>query len=272
MPQQNYEERRQARIDRLAEKAKKTRETANQLHDQAHRMASVIPFGQPILVGHHSERRDRNYRKRISNTQDKAFEASGKADHYAQKASAAESNKAISSDDPEAIEKLKIKINNAEKMQDIMKQANKLIKSKKMDFDDKIIHITCLGITATRARQLFEPDFCGRIGFPSYRLTNNNANIRRMKQRLEELQREEATAEHKETEYKGFTVIENVDENRIQIVFDGKDAYFELCKNKGINLRQEGFKYSKHNNAWQRLLNNAGRWATKHVIERINNT
>ena len=25
---------------------------------------SVIPFGQPILIGHHSEKRDRNYRRR----------------------------------------------------------------------------------------------------------------------------------------------------------------------------------------------------------------
>ena len=45
-------------------------------------MASAIPFGQPILVGHHSEGRDRRYRDRIHNTFGKAFATMDKADYY----------------------------------------------------------------------------------------------------------------------------------------------------------------------------------------------
>lgn len=49
-------------------------------------MASIIPFGQPILVGHHSEQRDRNYRDRIHNTFGKAFAEQDKAAYYHSKA------------------------------------------------------------------------------------------------------------------------------------------------------------------------------------------
>lgn len=41
--------------------------------DGARDMAVQTPFGQPILVGHHSENRDRNFRDRIHNTFGKAF-------------------------------------------------------------------------------------------------------------------------------------------------------------------------------------------------------
>jgi hypothetical protein len=52
-------------------------------------MASIIPFGQPILGGHHSEKRDRNYRDKIHNTYGKAFELQDKVGYYKDKAETA---------------------------------------------------------------------------------------------------------------------------------------------------------------------------------------
>ena len=49
----DYHERRESRIERFKELAEKNRNLSNQALDQAHKMADVIPFGQPILVGHH---------------------------------------------------------------------------------------------------------------------------------------------------------------------------------------------------------------------------
>lgn len=49
-------------------------------------MASVIPMRQPILVGHHSEGRNRRYREKIWNTTGKSVKAQGKAGYYADKA------------------------------------------------------------------------------------------------------------------------------------------------------------------------------------------
>ena len=65
---------------------------------------SVIPFGQPILVGHHSETRDRNYRKRIhGQLPEERFDASKKAKRRSAERAASVGKGGISSDDPEAV-------------------------------------------------------------------------------------------------------------------------------------------------------------------------
>jgi len=259
-----YEERRQARIDRYKARARNASQEASSLHDRAHKMASAIPFGQPILVGHHSERRDRRFRDRIHNTFGKAVEATEKAEYWEERAEAAENNHTISADDPEAMAKLQAKIDKAQKFQEIMKAGNKIIRKKNLTNEQKVeALIKELSIQESTAQKLLEPDFCWRVGFPDYQLTNNNANIRRMKQRLEDL-KAMGTIEHKEVEHNGFKLVENLDENRIQLIFDGKPPY----ETRSI-LKHNGFRWAPSQMAWQRQLNNAGRYAAERVIEQL---
>jgi len=259
----DYEERRQERIDRLRERASKARVEAANLSSEAHRMASVIPFGQPILVGHHSERADRNFRNRIHNKLGKSVEASEKAEHYERRAESAEKNNSISSDDPEAAQKLKAKIERAEEYQETMRAANKIIR-KKISDAEKITELQSrFGWEKETCQKLLEPDFCGRVGFANYQLTNNGANIRRMKQRIEELETRTGQ-ETKETEFEGFKVVENVEENRIQLIFPGKpEAEIRTI------LKRHGFRWSPRNMAWQRHLNHSGRFAAVEAAKRI---
>lgn len=256
-----YEEKRQARIDRLRERAEKARKESNAAHDQARRMASVIPFGQPILVGHHSERRDRNYRARIQNKFEKSFEAQKKAEHYAERAAAAESNTAISSDDPEAVTRLREKLADLEKLQETMKAANKIVKRKGGDAQEKIFELEALGIK--EPGRLFIADFAGRIGFPDYEITNNGAEIRRCKKRIEELL-EADKREDKEYMIGEIRVFENTVDNRVQIFFPIKPS--EQIRTL---LKGRGFRWSNFNGAWQRQLNNAGRYAANDVTKKI---
>lgn len=93
-----YEEKRQARIDRLKEAADRAEKMASDTYDSARKMSEAIPFGQPIIVGHHSEQSDRNYRKRISDKFESSFREQSKADELRAKADAAENNTGISSD------------------------------------------------------------------------------------------------------------------------------------------------------------------------------
>lgn len=83
------QEKAEHRADRAENRAEKAEQKYEQLHDQAKKMASAIPFGQPILVGHHSEKRDRKYRERIHNTFGKAFEELDKSNYYSDKAATA---------------------------------------------------------------------------------------------------------------------------------------------------------------------------------------
>lgn len=75
-----YEERKRARIERMLERAGRLEEFSKKntlsLYGEA---SSGIPLGQPILVGHHSEKRHRRHLERIENRVRKGFEAGEKA-------------------------------------------------------------------------------------------------------------------------------------------------------------------------------------------------
>ena len=255
-----YEQKRQAKIERLQERADKATNEANGLWKRGHDMASVIPFGQPILVGHHSESRDRNYRNRIQNTFRKASEATEKANHYAQKAASAAANNAISSDDPEAVVKLREKIEKAEALQEKMKAANRHLKAKNGPKRDELHK---LGFTDAHIEGLLKPDFCGRIGFADYEITNNGANIRRMKQRMEQITAK-SQDEETETVINGVKIVENIEENRCQIFFDGKPADAIRAA-----LKSRGFRWSPHNGCWQRQRSNGATYAAQMIAGKL---
>jgi len=87
-------ERTGARADRLRDRADSASQRSTALYRSAKERAEGIPFGQPILVGHHSEKRDRRFRERINRTEEKAFEESGKADDLTERADIAERSQA----------------------------------------------------------------------------------------------------------------------------------------------------------------------------------
>src|SRR5438876_238808 len=100
----SYEQKQQHRKERYKELADQAQQEADAAKQAADRMASVIPLGQPILVGHHSEGRHRRDLKRIRSKTEQALEAKEKSDHYTQKA-ASVGTAGISSDDPDALAK-----------------------------------------------------------------------------------------------------------------------------------------------------------------------
>lgn len=226
-----YEAKQQARRERLEARADRARSAANMTYNRARSMASAIPFGQPILVGHHSEGRDRNYRKRIHNTFGKAFALQDQAATLAQRAESVGTG-GISSDDPDAIDKLREKLATLEADQDRMKKTNALIRR------DNRAGLAALGYSADAIESLFKPDFAGRIGFASYELTNNNANIRRIRGRIAELQKM-AERTDREVSGDGYKYREDVEDNRAAFVFDAKP-----CKAVRELLKRNGFVFS----------------------------
>ena len=164
----------------------------------------------------------------------------------------------ISSDDPNALEKLKSKLEGLMKLQEKMKAANAAIRLKDVAKGDA--KLVDLGYTPEQIKELREPDFCGRVGYPSYSLSNNNANIHRIRERIEELEKRASEPAPEGWEFDGGRVEINTDINRVQIIFDGKpdaDVRFEL--------KSSGFRWALSQNAWQRqLTDNALR-----VVKRI---
>lgn len=254
----DYEERRQRRIDSMRRRAEQKKAESNSAYSDAQSMAGQIPLGQPILVGHHSERRHRNHLKRIDRKYRKSAELDQQAESLERRANFAESNHAISSDDPNAIEKLNVRIAKAERYQEKMKAANKLVR--KNDRPGLI----GLGYTEAQVEELLKPDFAGRIGYPSYALQNNNANIRRMKKRVEALEKEKNESTTDKT-VGAVRIIDSVEDNRLQLYFPGKPSD-EFRK----RLKSSGFRWARSLGCWQRHRSNAATWEAERLVKAFN--
>ena len=146
------------------------------------------------------------------------------------------------------LDALKAKLAKRERQQALFKSINAVIRSKK-DIETRLV---ALGLSATLVAELQKPDFAGRYGIPAYELTNNNAEVRRLKTRIEEMaQRDHAakTIGVEEQTFEGGTASLNHRDNRLQLFFDQKPEPATMAK-----LKASGFKWSPNAGAWQRQL------------------
>jgi hypothetical protein len=104
-------ERLEAKLEKRAEWAAKARARSAQRFATGERALDGIPFGQPILVGHHSERRHRAAIEKCHSNTSKGVEEAKLADHHTSKAGglADQLDGSIFSDDPDAVERLEEK-------------------------------------------------------------------------------------------------------------------------------------------------------------------
>ena len=248
----DYEERKQARIDYYREKAEQARQESRQLYRQSSDMLSDIPLGQPILVDHHSARGHRRLLERADQKMGQSVAASEKAEYYEHKAEAAENNSAISSDDPDALDKLKERVAKLKANQAYMKKVNAYYRK----------HKTCQGCEGVSEEQAAELDESMKNAyswetapFPSYALSNNNQNIKRIEGRIQQLERAQESG-YRGWDFEGGTVVPNQEENRLQIFFDGKPDVDTRTELKG-----NGFRWAPSVGAWQRQLTDNAIWA-----------
>lgn len=254
-----YQAKLAARADRLGARAERLSRAAQAVYKAGHDRVKDIPLGQPILVGHHSERRHRNDLARYERAIRKSIELSNAAKRAAERAAAVGTG-GISADDPDAVMLLHRKVEKLQAVQDRMKALNAVIrKHAKKGPDAQVAALVENGLSEAQARKLIQPDFCGRIGFADYELTNNNANIRRIEQRIKQLERamvREVKPERWSVDGTECDVVADKDENRLRLLFDGKPSADLRDK-----LKRNGWKWSPSNGAWQRFLHTANlRW------------
>jgi hypothetical protein len=131
-----------------------------------------------------------------------------------------------------------------------------------------------LGYKAEQIAGLKKPDFAGRIGVPDYTLKNNNAEIRRLRDRVEELQRRIAAAEQDNTDEQGdegsneaapgVRMVQNAEANRLQLFFDDKPAP-EVRE----QLKSNGFRWAPSTGAWQRQLTDNALRVAKDIVKSL---
>jgi hypothetical protein len=85
-----------------------------------------------------------------------------------------------------------------------------------------------------------------RKPYPAWALSNNNAEIRRVKEKIEQLSRLD-TEETETTVFKDGKLLVNTDINRVQFLFDGKpDEEIRTL------LKSHSFRWAPSEGAWQR--------------------
>ncbi len=200
---------------------------------------------------------------------DKNMENFRKADHYLDMLKRAHTL-AVKSDDPEVLDFLRAKLAGLEEAHALMVSANAYYRKNKTleGFEgipaDTMAWITRPGVYLPGGRNGDGSPlaFYGKP-FPTYELTNSNANIKRVKQRIETLEAVKASQPIEE-EHDGYTYRENAEAMRVQFQFDGKPD----DETRAL-LKRNGFRWAPSQGVWQRQLNDNGKYAAHRVMEAL---
>ena len=251
-----YETKRAERIARLRARGEKLGAASVAAGDAAHAILDRIPMGQPILTDHYSAKRHRRDVDKAHQRLTKAVELRAEAEAVERRAQRAEANVDVSSDDPEAVSKLRAKVAKLDHDRARMVAANKAVRSASPQ-----AALEALGFSAKVAAELLTPDFAGRLGFPAYALRNAASEARRVRQRIETLEsRARATAPAAPAEeLHGVTICEA--ENRVRIVFPGKPD-----EQTRASLKRAAFRWSPTAGAWQRHASNAAWYEARRIV------
>lgn len=168
------------------------------------------------------------------------------------------------------LERATANLNACKKNHEIMKSANAIIRKHKGQ-DTAIPHLQELGISVSDANLLLHPreTYYGP-GYRTFELSNNNANIKRLEQRVKELTAKEAIKQSIEDGSKviadvvinGAIIRRDFLDDRLKVIFDGKPA-----DNVRKALKDHGFNWSRFLNAWCRKLTTNAYYAAEKILK-----
>lgn len=163
-------ERRARRADRLREWASSREGKAQAAEEKLRSILDLIPLGQPILVGHHSERRARRDQRKLTSAAEAASEHTRKAEDFRSRAANidAAAERAVYTDDPDASERLQARIDDLEERRREAKARNAEYRRQHRD--------ELKALTPFRRDQA--------LPHPSFELRNLGARINRDRKRL----------------------------------------------------------------------------------------
>lgn len=266
----NYEQKQEERRERLLRAAERAAAASDAAFQRARGAVAGIPLGQPILVGHHSEKRHRAALAR----QDSGMRRGVELDKLAQRLRGeafAVGTAGISSDDPEAVEKLDDKAADLEARRELMKRANKIWKAAGYATGGPAALAAAVEAgelpTALVARAMTYIRFVG-VPFPSYALQYIGARIRSAKARATQLQaraeavtraaieRGDGEGPRPRTFGEGertAAVVENLEDNRVELRFT-----YRLDTAEYKRVRSYGFLWSPTRKAFVRKFTGQG--------------
>ena len=162
----------------------------------------------------------------------------------------------ISADDPQAVQKLEKKLESLEKSQETMKAVNAYYRKHKTL--DGCPHLSPEQLEKLKA-DMASSWHLGDKPFATWALSNNSAEIRRVKDRIKSLSQQKEIG-FVGWEFDGGKVEANTEANRLQIFFEDKPD--EATREA---LKSNGFRWSPKAGAWQRQLTSNAYYAADYV-------
>lgn len=163
------------------------------------------------------------------------------------------------------VERLQEKIDQLKESHEMMKQANAIVRNKKLAEVEKVDELCALGFPEQTAIHILDPEkgWWG-AGFAPFELTNNLAKIKdaeaRLKRHAEMAGKEDAEQTYEWGNTK-VTLRTDYSDERYRFIFDGKPAQEVIDL-----MKHNGFKWSRANSAWQRQITPNATYAVKHYI------
>lgn len=169
-------------------------------------------------------------------------------------------NNAIYSNESGAVSQLNTKLSKLQKKQEEMKSINAYYRKNK----------TMKGYKGLSEKEAIAFDKTiqssySKKPYESFELQNNLGRINQVKTRISNINTLKTSSKSNYQTIDGLEVIENKEQMRLQLKFDGKpdEKTRELLKSRG-------FRWSPKNGTWQRQLTNNAKMATRHVLDELN--
>lgn len=171
----------------------------------------------------------------------------------------------IKSGDADALERLRDKVADLEHEKELMKKINAYYRKNDTieGLEDELQEELSESL---KKHIVFAFSFMENVTKSTHRIfdtSNINAEINRLNERIKQIETVKE-AGSTEKEYEGFSVVENTDIMRLQIIFECKPD--EATRNL---LKSNGFKWAPSQNAWQRQLTNNAKYSLNRIINEL---
>ena len=127
--------------------------------------------------------------------------------------------------------------------------ANKIIRKYKTN-EERKIELMKAGFSEKLTDEMLKVNCFGGIGFERYELTNNNANIKRLKERLEKIKKLKTMDNFEKVYSSGIKLEDAPSENRIRIFFNKKPNSTTIAE-----LKRHAFRWTPSLGCWQAYRN-----------------
>jgi len=148
----------------------------------------------------------------------------------------------INSSDADALDRLKSKVHILEKIQNAMKTCNRIHRKEGKEAAENYIE-------ETRLREHMKSHWRKDCAFASFQLTNNNAEIKRLRGRIIQIERAKQQENESNTLSDGIKYTKDTESMRVFFEFDGKPD-----SNTREILKSNGFRWTPSKGHWGRKL------------------